>query len=134
MRLNSLTRLEILMIAIPALLLLVVLEMVRRRKLREDYSLLWLATFALLVILSTFRTTLLDSIADLLGIFYPPTALFVIGFGLMLLLLLQFSTVITQLSRQASQAAQHIALLNLRIHELEKTLQDRTEDSRNRAR
>ncbi len=133
MLLSPLTRLEILMIAVPALLLLVVLEMVRRRRLREDYSLLWLATFALLVILSTFRTTLLDSIADVLGIFYPPTALFVIGFGLMLLILLQFSTVITQLSRQTSQAAQHIALLNLRIRELEKTLQDRSEDSRNRA-
>ena len=115
MLLRPLARLEVLMIAVPALLLLVVLEMVRRRKLREDYSLLWLATFALLVILSTFRTTLLDSVAELLGIFYPPTALFVIGFGLMLLILLQFSMVITQLSRQSSQAAQHIALLNLRI-------------------
>jgi len=124
MFLRPLARLEILMIAVPALLLLVVLEMVRRRKLREDYSLLWLATFALLVILSTFRTTLLDSIAEVLGIFYPPTALFVIGFGLMLIILLQFSTVITQLSRQTSQAAQHIALLNLRIRELEIALRD----------
>jgi hypothetical protein len=121
------------MIAVPALLLLIVLEMVRRRKLREDYSLLWLATFALLVILSTFRTTLLDSVAEILGIFYPPTALFVIGFGLMLLILLQFSMVITQLSRQTSQAAQHIALLNLRIRELEQTLQDGKEESPTRA-
>jgi hypothetical protein len=133
MLLRPLARLEVLMIAVPALLLLVVLEMVRRRKLREDYSLLWLATFALLVILSTFRTTLLDSIAELLGIFYPPTALFVIGFGLMLLILLQFSTVITHLSRQASQAAQHIALLNLRIRELEQTLQDGKGESSTRA-
>lgn len=133
MLLRPLSRLEVLMIAVPAFLLLIVLEMVRRRKLREDYSLLWLATFALLVILSIFRTTLLDSIAELLGIFYPPTALFVIGFGLMLLILLQFSMVITQLSRQTSQAAQHIALLNLRIRELEQTLQDDNGESSTRA-
>ncbi len=111
------------MIVGPLLLLVVVLEMVRRRRLREDYSLLWLVTFGLLVILSLFRNSLLEFISvRLLGILYPPTALFVIGFGLMLLIILQFSIVISRLSRQNQQAAQHIALLNARLHELEKRL------------
>src|SRR5688572_29047075 len=114
---EHITRPEILMIVIPAFLFVSVVEMVRRRRLREDYSLLWLGTFAVLVLLSILRDSLLDFIADFLGIHYPPMALFVIGFGLLLVILLQFSIVITQLSRQNKQAAQAIALLNHRIRE-----------------
>jgi hypothetical protein len=113
---------EIIMIVGPGVLFVIVLEMVRRGRLREDYSLLWLATFGLLVLLAVFRDMLLEPISDILGIHYPPTALFVIGFGLMLVILLQFSTVITKLSKQNKQAAQHIALLGMRIRELEQQL------------
>ncbi len=113
---------EVIMIAGPAILLLIVFELVRRGRLREDYSLLWLATFGLLVILAIFRDSLLVPLSDILGIHYPPTALFVIGFGLMLVVLIQFSTVITRLSKQNKLAAQHIALLGVRIRELEKQI------------
>jgi hypothetical protein len=120
---NSIRRPELIMIIGPVLMLLLVLELVRRRRLREDYSLLWLVTFGLLVILSLFRNSLLEFISvRLLGILYPPTALFVIGFGLLLLVMLQFSIVISRLSRQNQQAAQRIALLSARLHELEKRL------------
>ncbi len=115
------------MIAVPVALLVVVVEMVRRRRLREDYSLLWLATFSVLVVLSLFRDTLLENVAELLGIFYPPAALFVIGFGLMLLIMLQFSIVVTRLTRQNQQAAQHIALLSTRLRELERRLEEQGE-------
>lgn len=121
MLLDRLTRLDIIMIAVPTAMLVLVLEMVRRRRLREDYSLLWLGTFGVLIVLAVFRD-ILDQIAFLMGIFYPPTALFVIGIGLVLLVLLQFSSVITRLSRENKQAAQHIALLTLRIRSLEEQL------------
>lgn len=121
--LNEITRIEVIMIAAPLALLLVVLELVRRRRLREDYSLMWLATFGVLVVLSIFQRSLLEAIARLMGIFYPPIALFVVGFGLLLLVLLQFSTVITRLSRETKQAAQHIALLSARVRELERELE-----------
>jgi hypothetical protein len=76
-----------------------------------------------LVLLSLFRQSVLHRIADVMGIFYPPAALFVIGFGLFLLILLQYSAVITKLSSQNKQAAQHIALLGTRIRELERRLE-----------
>ena len=118
--LQAITRPELLMIIGPIAMFLWVLEMVRRRSLREDYSLLWLGTFGVLVILSLARQTVLEFIAvRVMGIAYPPTALFVIGFALLLVVMLQFSRVITQLSRQNKQAAQQIALLNMRIHKLE---------------
>lgn len=121
--LSNITRTEIVMIAGPMVLFLFVLEMVRRRLLREDYSLLWLVTFGALFTLSIFRDSLLFRVSDLLGVFYPPTALFVIGFALMLLTLLQFSVVISKLARENKQAGQHIALLSTRVCELERQLE-----------
>jgi hypothetical protein len=120
---EKITRPEVIMIVAPLLFFVAVLEMVRRRLLREDYSLLWLGTFGILIILSLFRNSLLDGIARLMGIFYPPTALFVVGFGMVLLVLLQFSSVITRLARENKQAAQHIALLSSRLRELERELE-----------
>ncbi len=122
---EEVARSEVIMIVAPLLFFVAVLEMVRRRLLREDYSLLWLGTFGVLVILSLFRNSLLDGIARLMGIFYPPTALFVVGFGMVLLVLLQFSSVITRLARENKQAAQHIALLGSRLRELERKLETR---------
>jgi hypothetical protein len=115
-------KVEIIMLVVPAVLFAVVVELVRRRRLREDYSLLWLVTFGVLVLFAVFPNSLLDGLADLIGIFYPPAALFVVGFGLMLLVLLQFSLVITRLAQQNKQSAQRIALLNARVRELEQQI------------
>jgi hypothetical protein len=115
------------MIVMPAFMLLSVVEMVRRRRLREDYSLLWIATFSLLVILAIFRDALLDPLAKIMGIVYPPAALFVIGFGLLLILSLQFSTALTKLAVENKQAAQHIALLTARVRELERHFDENNE-------
>ena len=116
---NNFTRVEIIMLVVPAMLFAGVLELVRRRKLREDYSLLWLVTFGVLVFFAVFPNSLLDGLAAMMGIFYPPAALFVVGFGLMLIVLLQFSLVITRLAQQNKQSAQRIALLSARVRELE---------------
>jgi hypothetical protein len=124
---TNVMRVEIIMILGPVLMLVIVLELVRRRRLREDYSLLWLITFGVLVILSLFRNSLLEAVASMMGIAYPPTALFVIGFGLMLLVMIQFSVVITRLTRENKEAAQHIALLSTRVRELERKHEARDE-------
>ena len=115
-------KVELVMLVVPAALFAVVVELVRRRRLREDYSLLWLVTFGVLVLFAVFPNSLLDGLADLMGIFYPPAALFVVGFGLMLLVLLQFSLVITRLAQQNKQSAQRITLLSARVRELEQQI------------
>ncbi|NLH06244.1 MAG: DUF2304 domain-containing protein [Chloroflexi bacterium] len=122
------SRPEIVMLVVPVALLVYVLEQVRRRRLREDYSLLWLATLGVMFILSLFRNTLLEEVARIMGIAYPPAAMFVIGFGLLLLVMLQFSIIITRLTEQNRQAAQQIALLNTRLSELEQQLKEQAED------
>jgi hypothetical protein len=125
---TNVMRVEVIMILGPVMMLLIVLELVRRRRLREDYSLLWLITFGVLVVLSLFRNSLLEMVASVMGIAYPPTALFVIGFGLLLLVMIQFSVVITRLTRENKEAAQHIALLSTRVRELERKHESESED------
>ncbi len=91
--------------------LIFVLELVRQRKLREDYSLLWLATTLVLIALSISRP-LLDSIAEMLGIVtYPPAALFLVAIIFMLFILLHFSTELTRLARENRETAQQMAML-----------------------
>jgi hypothetical protein len=91
-------------------LLLGVLELVRSRRLQEEYSLLWLFTAAVLLLLSCWRG-LLDRIAILLGIQVPSNALFLVGFGFLLLILLHFSVVHSRLSERSNRLAQEISLL-----------------------
>jgi len=99
-------------------LLGLIIELVRRRKLGEAYSLLWLLTGATLVVLSLWRE-LLDVLARMVGIFYPPTALFVVGFGFVLLILLQFSVMVSRLSDENRSLSQRLAILDWRLRQLE---------------
>ena len=105
-------------------LLVVVVELVRQRKLEEQYSLLWLGMALGLVALAVSRNVW-DTLALSLGIAYPPTAMFIAGFVAVTLILLHFSTVMSRLSRQNRQAAQEIGLLQLKVRELEKQLDAR---------
>ena len=109
-------------------LLLLVLEMVRRRALAEKYSLLWLLMAGAILMLAVARPAL-DRIAPVLGIYYAPSALFVVGFVGLLVILLYFSAVITRLTRQNRIEAQQIGILQARIEALEKSLvQSRDEE------
>lgn len=94
-----------------ALLFVFVLELLRRRRLAEPYAILWLGASVVLLILSIWDD-LLNSLADAVGIRTPANALFVVGFGFVLILLLSFSSVISRLTRENKLLAQEIARLN----------------------
>lgn len=96
--------------------LVLVLELVRRRKLREDYSLLWLFTAGVMVVVAAWRD-LLHGLSALVGIAYPPNLLFLMAALFIIALLLYFSVVITRLTQESKQLAQELALLR---HELER--------------
>lgn len=99
------------------LLLAVILELIRRRRLRERYALLWLATGAVLLALSLWRDGL-NTIAGWFGITgYPPAVLFAVGTLFILLVLLHYSTVISRLSDQNTVLAQKLALLEEKLRE-----------------
>jgi hypothetical protein len=97
-------------------LLLVVLELIRSRRLQERYALLWLLTGIVIFVLAVWRE-LLGRIADLVGIAYPPSALFILASFFALVVLLHYSTVISKLSDENRILAQRLALLENRVDE-----------------
>ena len=109
-------RLQLLAVAGTVGLLGIVLELVRRRKLLERYALLWLLSAVVLLGLAVWRG-LLEQIAAAIGIVYAPSALFVIAFGFILVLLLHFSIAISRLAEQSKVLAQRLALLEERERE-----------------
>ena len=104
------TRVTLFSICASAALLLYILEMVRRRKLREEYSILWLAGSVVILILSLKQDWLI-SIAYTVGIAYPPSFLFLVGILFILLILIHFSIAISKLHHMNKKMAQEIALM-----------------------
>ncbi|HEY3726548.1 MAG TPA: DUF2304 domain-containing protein [Solirubrobacteraceae bacterium] len=100
-------------IAFAAVVFLVVLEMVRRRYLRERYAILWLGAALVLLVLAAW-TQLLSTISSAVGIATPSNAFFVIAFAFLLLLLLHFSAVVSRLADETRVLAQRLALLEER--------------------
>jgi hypothetical protein len=100
-------------------LVVVVFELIRSRRLRERYALLWLVTGAILVVLSAWRGGL-NTMAGWLGVRgYPPAVLFAVGLLFVILVLLHYSTVISRLTDQNVVLAQRLALLEARLRERE---------------
>ncbi len=106
---------------------LVVLELVRRRHLSEEYSLLWLGTALVMLVVGVWRD-LLHGLADLVNIEYPPNLLFLLAALFLLFIQLYFSTVITRLTKENREAAQQIALLRHDLDQLRRQ-QDNGETS-----
>ena len=109
-------RVSILGAAASLILILVVLELIRGRRLKERYALLWLATGVVLLVLSAWREGL-NTLAGWFGVTgYPPAVLFAVATLFVLLVLLHYSTVISKLTDENVELAQRIALLEERVH------------------
>jgi hypothetical protein len=107
-------RLQAVAVLAAGLVLLGILELVRRRRLLERYALLWLGSALVLLVFAVWSDALRE-LASALGIRTPSNALFALAFGFVLVLLLHFSLVISRLSDQNKVLAQRLGLLQ---HEL----------------
>lgn len=103
-------RISIVAASAAGILLLVIFELMRTRRLQERYALLWLLTGMVVLVLAIWRGAL-GLLADAVGIAYPPSALFVLAALFILVVLLHYSTVISKLSEQNIKLAQRLALL-----------------------
>jgi hypothetical protein len=105
------TQIQLIALALTLLIFLVILELVRRRRLVERYALLWMFAGLALVVLAVWRD-LLEFGAELLGIAYPPNALFLVAFAVAFILLLHFSVATSRLSEETKILAQEVARLD----------------------
>lgn len=103
-------RQKIMAITIAVVIFFVILELVRRRKLREEYSWLWLLTGAGLIVLTVWYD-LLIMVTRLIGAALPTSTLFFFGLVFLMLVSLQFSIRISRLANQVKDLVQEIALL-----------------------
>ena len=94
-------RIQVIAVLVTGGLFVIVFELVRRRRLIERYALLWLFSSAVLLGARRSGAGLSSAVATAAGIIDAPSALFVVGFAFVLVLLLHFSLVISRLASRA---------------------------------
>jgi hypothetical protein len=109
-------------------IVVLVIELIRRGRLKEKYALLWLFAGGVLLVFSLSRD-LLEYSAQLFGVFYPPSFLFLLAFFFLLLITLHFSVVLSGLSEKNKHLAQELALLRQEMHERLKQMTEKQGDA-----
>ena len=101
---------QILSILFSLFLLVLIVSLIRKKKIREEYAILWIVIFVVFLVLSLFRG-IIDKISSLLGIQYQPASLFLILIGCTFLLMFHFSLVISDLKRKVNAMATALTIL-----------------------
>lgn len=104
-------------------LIIFILKLIRYRKLKEEYSLLWLGCSGVFLLLSIFKPVL-ELLAQTLGIFYAPAALLLILIIGAFFILIQFSVVISRLAESNKNLTQEVGILKTEM----KALAQRTKE------
>jgi hypothetical protein len=118
---------RIVAIASSLFLLAMIIELVRRRRLKEEYSLLWIVTALALLVLSVWYGLLLD-ITKLIGAVLPSSTLFFFGLIFVMLMLLHFSVRVSLLERRLTALVQELGLLA--AHREQEAVEDAEEETR----
>ena len=119
-------RARIVVVILSTATLFFVINLVRTKKLKEEYALLWLLT-AIVLVIASLAVDLLDAISYAVGVEYPPALMFLIAFLGVLFILFQFSISLSKFSEQIKTLTQDLALLTKKVQQLEGRLPAETE-------
>jgi hypothetical protein len=115
-----LIKIQIIVGVLSIILLLITFELIRKKRLREEYAILWFFTGIAVLVFSLWPEFLLSQFfVRITGIFYL-SAVVLIAFFFLLLIVFHFSVVISKLTGQNKELAQRHALLELEFKELKK--------------
>lgn len=98
-----------------ALFMLIIFRLIAKGKLREEYSIIWIACTILLVIFSIWRRGL-EKIASMLGVYYAPSLIFLVAIFAIIIFLVHLSLVNSKLQNQIKNLAHEIAFLKHEIY------------------
>lgn len=118
------TRIEWLCLLTAVGLLAFIVELIRKRRLREEYALLWIAATLCIAVMSKARW-LLHWAAQVAGVYYPPMILLLVAGFFGMLLAIHYSLVISRLAAENRLLAQDVGLLRLEVTELKRALEPR---------
>ena len=93
-------------------ILILIVELVRRRRLREEYSWLWILTGLLMILLIIWYDGLV-ALTHFIGAVLPTSTLFLFGLIFLMLISLHYSVKISDLTNQLKDLAQQVALLSV---------------------
>ncbi|MCA8942890.1 MAG: DUF2304 domain-containing protein [Planctomycetes bacterium] len=110
-------------IVLAAVILVVVLDLVRKRKLREEYSILWIVT-AIALLAMAIETDLLVLFQRAVGAVLPVSALFFGALLFLMLVALQYSVRLSKLTARNKTLCQKLALLERDLDTLRRELHD----------
>ncbi len=105
------SRIQIFSVVGSLILMMGLIVLIRRKKLREEYSILWLAIVTVFILTAVFGEFLIG-LSKMLGIFYPPATLFLLLIIGLFLLMLHFSIIISDLKRKVTVLSIKLALLD----------------------
>ncbi len=101
--------------------------LVRNKRIKEEYSLLWLFSSIVFMFFSFWRSGL-EFFAKLVGIAYPPAALFIILLLAVFLILINFSRIISRLTDRNVTLAQEVGILKMEIEKMKKKEEEEKEE------
>jgi hypothetical protein len=113
-------------VALGLAVLFFVINLVRTRKLKEEYALLWLL-MAITLVVAPLLIDVIDEISFAIGIDYPPALIIVIALVCFMLIFFQISVTISRFSEQIKSLSQDLALTRKRVQDLEEQLAAREE-------
>lgn len=108
------TKIQYFAVAGSIITFVMIIELVRRKKIKEQYSLLWII-FSLVFIVFSFWQNGIDLLGETVGIAYRPAAFFLLLILAMFFILIQYSVIISKLSTQNKEMAQEIGLLKEKV-------------------
>ncbi len=111
-------RARVFVVSISLGILLFVINLVRKKYLKENYAIMWVLTFLVMSIVPMF-INYLDQIAYAVGISYPPALLYLMALMFIFVLILNFSVIVSKLSEQNKTLIQNLGILESKIQQLE---------------
>jgi hypothetical protein len=109
---------KLMMTLTSLLVMLTIVQFVRRKQLDEKYALLWIIA-GVVMMLAPLATKTIDMLSTALGFHYPPAFILLLGFFALCLINLQFSVVISRLTKQNKLLAQRYTIIEQRIKQIE---------------
>lgn len=110
MKEDQLSRVQIFALVVACLLTLAIFQLIRSRKLKEQYSLLWFLTVAVLFVLALWERPLAKA-SEMVGIVTPANFLFIMALLFLFVMALHFSLLVSRLTDQSKMLAQRLALM-----------------------
>lgn len=117
-----LIKIQVIIGTLSLLLMIITFELIRKGRLREEYSILWLFTGGVTLLFSIWPEYFLSKIITRITGIYYLSAVVVIAFVFLLLIVLHFSVVISKLADRNKELAQRHALLEWEFKDLKRRL------------